>query len=268
MIETTIGKSTDGSATDGAVIVQRPPNTLNGNLVFDNGLPAAGITVRLYGIGFAGQDTKLGEVTSNAQGAYSFSYAATPPTTVAQPNNLQVRAVNAAGSETTISGIVYNAAQSATLNLVVPSAVQPLAPEYQRLSADMEKSIGGVAKLSEAQESTSRQDLTLLNRSTNWDARLVALAATAAQQAAVTGLSQDVLYSLYRVGLPTDPLTLASVPSATVEQALTKASQSGIVSYNPQQITAATAAFQNFSSKHPDRATARDTRTSECESFN
>jgi hypothetical protein len=61
--------------------------TLHGSLVFDNGLPAAGLAVRSYNIGFAGQDTRLGEVNSDGQGSYSFSFQL--PT--GQSPNLQVR---------------------------------------------------------------------------------------------------------------------------------------------------------------------------------
>lgn len=243
MSETTVERST-------SAIIIHPPNTLHGNLVFDNGLPAAGITVRLYDIGFGGQATKLGEVKSDAQGTYSFSYRPVGATAAGpQTVNLQVRAVDPAGKEMTISNTKFNASRSETLNLVVPASVQPLQPEFQRLAADMDKSIGGIAKLSEAQEGAERQDLTLLNQSTNWDARLIALAASAAQQTATTGLGQDVLYALFRVGLPSDPLTLAAVPSATVKQALTKATQAGIITYSDQQIATATTAFQNFASK-------------------
>lgn len=244
MSEATVERSTN------TIIIDPVLYTLHGNLVFDNGLPAAGVTVRLYDIGFGGQATKLGEVKSDAQGAYSFSYR--PVVTTApglQTVNLQVRAVDHTGKEITISKTKFNAGRSETLNLVVPASVQPLAPEFQRLSADLDKSIGGIVKLGQAQEGAERQDLTLLNQSTNWDARLIALAASAAQQTATTGLGQDVLYALFRVGLPTDSLALAAVPSATVKQALTKATQSEIISYNDQQIAAATTAFQQFASK-------------------
>src|SRR5574338_534217 len=190
MSETTIERST-------SALIIHPPNTLHGNLVFDNGLPAAGITVRLYDIGFGGQATKLGEVTSDAQGTYSFSYRPVGATAASpQTVNLQVRVVDPAGKEMTISNTKFNASRTETLNLIVPASVQPLAPEFQRLAADMNKSIGGIAKLNEAQEGEERQDLTLLNQSTNWDARLIALAASAAQQTATTGLGQDVLYAL------------------------------------------------------------------------
>src|SRR6266568_7700467 len=56
-----------------------PPNpvqyNIQGNLTFDHGLPAAGITVRLYGVGFGGNDAKLGEVKTDAQGKYSVPYS-------------------------------------------------------------------------------------------------------------------------------------------------------------------------------------------------
>jgi hypothetical protein len=219
--------------------------TLQGTLTFDNGLPAAGITTRLYKVVFGGNDVKLGETTSGAPGNYSISYEYA---TGSSPS-VQVRVVNSANQEVTISATKFNSQTSETLNLVVPSSVQPLAPEFQRLSADMQKSIGGVANLAQAQENSTRQDFTLLNQSTNWDARLVALAASAAQQTAATGLGQDVLYALFRFGLPINQSLLAMVPAASVQAALTKANQSGIVSLNSQQIAAATTTFQQFASK-------------------
>lgn len=220
-------------------------NTLQGNLVFDHGLPAASVTVHLYDIGFGGQESRLGEVKSDSQGNYSFSYS--PPSAGAL--NLQVRALNPAAKEITISATKYNASQSDTLNLVVPASVQPLAPEFQRLSTDVAKSIGDISKLGQAQEGPDRQDLTLLSQSTNWDARLIALTATAVQQTATTGLGQDVLYALFRVGLPSDPLLLAAVPPATIQQALAKAAKAGIVSLTEQQIASATSTFQKFAGK-------------------
>ena len=218
------------------------PYNVQGNLVFDHGLPAAGVTVRVYNIGFGGKDAKLGEVKTDAQGKYSIPYSFNQGSLP----SIQLRVLDSSNKEVTISTTKFNAAPSETLNLVVPSTVQPLAPEFQRFAADMQKSIGGIANLGQAQEGAARQDLTLLNQSTNWDARVVALAATAAQQSASTGLGQDVLYALFRVGLPTDPSLLATVPSSTVQQALVKANKAGIVSLSDQQISAATTTFQNF----------------------
>jgi len=219
--------------------------TVQGTLTFDTGLPASSITVRVYDVVFGGKDLQLGQATSDAQGSYSVSFqfpqGATP--------NIQVRVVNSSQQEVTISTTEFRAQAALTLNLVVPSNVQPAAPEYQRLSADMDKSIGGVNNLARAQEGQDRQDLTLLNQTTNWDARLVSLAASAAQQTQAAGIGSDVLYALYRVGLPTDPSQLAMVPQKTIESALAKANQSGVVNLNAQQMAAASKAFQGFSVK-------------------
>ena len=230
---------------------QGASHTLSGNLVFDNGLPAAGITTRAYSVGFGGQDTLLGAATTGAGGSYSISYA-TPASGAA---NLQVRVLNSAGSEVTLSNTKYNASAEETLNLVVPSSAQPLAPEFQRLATDMEKGIGGVANLAQAQENAGQQDLTLLNQSTNWDARLPALGALAAQQAQTTGIDQQALYAMYRVGLPTDQGTLATVPAATVQHALTTAATAGIASLDDTQVQAAVAAFTTFASQNQLAAT-------------
>ena len=225
------------------------PHVVQGTLVFDNGLPASGITTRVYNIGFGGQDVKLGETKSDAQGNYSLTYSPNPAGAAATSLNLQVRVVDSTGKEVTISNTKFNAQPQETLNLVVPASIQPLAPEFQRLSADMATHIGGVAALGNAQEGAARQDLTLVNQVTGWDARVALFAAEAAQQTTATGLGQDVLYALYRYGLPTDPQQLAMVPSATVQAALTKANQAGIVGLTPQQITAAGTAFQTFATK-------------------
>lgn len=219
-------------------------NSVDGHVYSDSGLAASGLTLRAYSIGFAGADTKLGESKTDAQGAFSIVYAPG-----AGAINLEIRAVDSQQKETPLSAVRYNAGVHETLNLIAPSSLQPLAPEYQRLSADMDKQVGGIAKLAQAQESADRQDLTLINQATNWDARLIALASIAAQQAAGTGLGQDVLYALYRVGLPSDAAHLALVPSTTVRAALKKASDAGIVSLNADQLAAATKSFQAFATK-------------------
>jgi hypothetical protein len=237
-----------GAATMQFVIgaQQGPPNTLSGNLVFDHGLPAASVVTRLYSIGFANRDTLLGQTTSGTGGKYSIAY----PRAGAVAVNLQVRVLNPDGSEVTLSNTLYNASANETLNLVVPASVQPLAPEFSRFSADMKGSIGGVTNLAEAQENEKQQDLTLVNQSTNWDARITALGALAAQHAQTTGINQEALYSMYRVGLPTDPTALATVPATTVRTALTTASSAGITNLNQKQIDSTVAQFSTFAGQN------------------
>ncbi len=215
------------------------PFQVGGQLTMDYGAPGSAVVVRLYGIAFGGTATQLAQASSDANGVYALTYAAAV-------SGLEVRAVDPQNNEVTLSSVVYNPPKALTLNLVVPASVKPLAPEYQRLSADMQTAIGGIQNLATAQETPARQDLTLLNQTTGWDARLLALAANAAQQATATGLGPDVLYALFRAGLPTDTPSLASIQPATVAAVLTKASQAGIVSLTAQQVTAAQASFTTF----------------------
>jgi hypothetical protein len=229
-----------------ATVAGTNQSDVSGRLFMDYGLAANSVTVRLYNIGYGGAATKLAEAKTDANGVYSLPY--TPPTGGA---NIQVRVVNAQGAETTISSVIYNVPAQKVMNLVVPASVQPVTPEFGRLSADVQTVVGGsgIQNLATAQETDSQQDLTLLNQSTGWDARLLALAATAAQHAASTGLGSDVLYALFRTGLPTDPQSLALIPPATIGTALAKANQTGIASFNAQQITAAQSAFTVFANK-------------------
>jgi hypothetical protein len=144
-----------GAGDGGPRGAQSTSHTLQGTLVFDYGLPAAGVTVRLYNIGFGGRETQLGkDIKADAQGGYSISSPA-----AAAPLNLQVRVLDSSGKEITISKTKFNASQSETLNLIVPSSVHPLASEFQRLSTDLAKHIGDIAKLSEAQEDSDRQGI-------------------------------------------------------------------------------------------------------------
>ena len=240
-----VDATTQTMLTNAAAVAGTNQAQVSGLLFMDYGLPANGVTLRLYIIRFGGAAAKLAETQSDANGVYSLAYA--PPPTPS--TNLEVRALDPLGNEVTISGVIYNITQTLVLNLVAPAGVQPLTAEYQRMSTDLQSAIGGIQNLSTAQESDTQQDLTLLNQTTGWDARLFALAATGAQQTAATGLGQDVLYALYRTGLPNDPQKLALIPSATIGTALTKATQAGIVNLTAAQITAAQTAFTAYAAK-------------------
>src|SRR5262245_57536487 len=113
-------------------------NTVQGYMFFEHGLPATGIVVRAYSRGFGGTDVKLGEVTSDSQGHYSLTY-----TPGAGQINLELRTVDAQGKEIALSDARYGAAQQELANLVAPTTLRPLDSEYQRLTADVGKQIGG-----------------------------------------------------------------------------------------------------------------------------
>jgi hypothetical protein len=219
-------------------------STGQGHVFFEHGLPANGITLHAYNRGFGGgsADVKLGEVTTDAQGQYTLSY-----NSGAAAANLELRAVDAQGKEVTLADAHYGAAQQEVVNLIAPTTLRPLASEYDRLAAEVGRQIGGIDKLKAAQESADRQDLTLLNTITGWDARPLALAAQATAIGTDTGIAPVVLYALFRAGLPTDKNELARLRPDAIKMALNAANSAGIVNLNDQQLAAAQAAIQQFS---------------------
>jgi peptidoglycan hydrolase-like protein with peptidoglycan-binding domain len=216
---------------------------VEGRIFFDNGMPATDVAIRLYSRGFGGADTRLGEITTDEQGSYALPYD--PGGKAA---NLEVRIVEAEGEEIPLCATKYNAGKQEVLNLVAPVSVRPLAAEYQRLTADLDQQLGGLDKLADACENADRQDFTVLNRAAGWDARLIALAATAVNLGAdpEVGLSQEALYGLFRAGLPTDKLQLALLSAEAVDQALAKAREAGIVGLSDQQVAEVKARFEIF----------------------
>src|SRR5262249_3120958 len=75
---------------------------------------------------------------------------------------------------------------------------------------------------------------TYLAGRTRWDARLIAMAAQAAQLSAKTKIPADHYYALMRMGLGADASTLHRLPAASVEQGLKLAITQRIIgSQNP-----------------------------------
>ncbi|HET9710306.1 MAG TPA: hypothetical protein VFP64_00435, partial [Pyrinomonadaceae bacterium] len=227
----------------------KPPVTtrqIEGRVVFDNGAPAEGLRLRLYRLGFGGAEgeSRLTETTAREHGVYSLSY-----TVDGQTANLEVRAVDPAGKEVALSKIIKNAGDREVLNLVAPVESLPMTAEFVRLASDLQPHVGDLGRLRTARETTNQQDLTILHEATGWDARLIATAAMATKLSVdeETGLPQDALYGLLRVGLPSDKLQLARVTTEAFDQALNKARVAGIVDLNNEQVSLAKQSFETFS---------------------
>jgi peptidoglycan hydrolase-like protein with peptidoglycan-binding domain len=219
---------------------------IEGRIVLEHGLPAENITLRLYRRDFGSAETLLSETTTRADGLYALPYDVG-----GKAASLEVRAVDAAGREIPLSKTLHDLSEGerGLVNLVAPTALQPLAAEYQRLTDDLTPRVGEMMKLADARENAEFQDLTLLNRATGWDARLLALASNAATLSADAGvgLSQEVLYGLFRAGLPSDKLQLARVSVEAVDQALTKVREAGIINLSAEQVAQVKRQFETFS---------------------
>jgi hypothetical protein len=221
---------------------------IEGQVVLQHGVPAEQLKLRLYRRGFAGAATLLDETITLSGGQYAFSY---------DPGgkgvSLEVRAVDGANQEVPLSRPLHDISDEsrAEIHLVAPSAVQPLAAEYQRLSADLTPHVGALANLAQTKENDERQDLTILNRATGWDTRLIAVAAIAERLSAdaEVGLSRDTVYGMLRAGLPSDKVALAQVDPDVVERALRKVRDARVVELSDQQIGQVKQQFVTFANK-------------------
>lgn len=219
------------------------PPILEGRLYFDYGLPAQNVPLRLYNKGFGDKKTLIANGHTDKEGYYTFTYNLKK-----EPANLEIWAVNRDEKEIALSDTKFNSEKLEIMNLVAPAEkVQPLKTEFERLTADITEEIGGLELLAEVCENHERKDLGYLHHTTGWDARLIALASKAIRNSKETGMPEDALYALYRVGMPTDPLKLAFKNSGTVGEALSKAAKSGIVHFSQKQMNDVKWAFESYS---------------------
>ena len=233
------------------VPMTRPAATegrIEGQVTLENGSPAEGMKLRLYRRDFGGAATMLTEITTLEEGKFVFTYD-----TGGKPASLEARIVDAANTETVLTKPLneLNGAVRSNLNLIAPASLRPLAAEYRRLTADLTPIVGQMGNLAGAKETTDRQDLTVLNRATGWDARLIALAATTEQLSADpdVNLPKEPLYGLLRSGLPSDKLMLAQVEPSVVEKALKKVREAGIVGLTDAEIAQFVTAFTASATK-------------------
>ena len=220
------------------------PQRIGGTVVLQQGLPVENLKLRLYRREFGGESTLLGETVSLSNGRYAFAYDPS-----GRSASLEVWAVGDNGQEVALSKSLnqFSSTPRLDLNLLAPPSLKSLSAEYQRLAADLTPHIGKMELLSDAQENDTQQDLTVLNRATGWDARLIALAATAGKISAETDLPQEPLYGLLRVGLPSDRQVLALLEPNIIDQALHKAVGSSVIQMSDEEVNEFKKAFNSFS---------------------
>jgi len=232
---------------------------VEGRIMMENGLPAEKIKLRLYRHYFGESNPgepkieQAGETITHDQGLYKLSYDVDD-----KSSSLEVRAVSTSVQEIPLTKIMHDLGKEerVTLNLIVPTELQPQIAEHYRLWNELKLylEVGDRdprQELAKARESNDRQDLSVLSRATGWDARLIALAANAAKLSAdpEVGLAHEALYGLFRIGLPFDKMQLAQVNMEVVEQALTKAKEVGIIGLTEEELKQAKTQFEAFARK-------------------
>lgn len=222
------------------------PNRIEGRIFLDNGLPADKVALRIINKGFGENVTELGVVQTDAQGFYALPYIANGAI-----DNLEVHAIKPDEPPIKLLQPKANVGRNEVINLVAPSTLQPLDAEYLRLKNDLTPHVVEMTKLAGAKENAERQDLSVLNRATGWDARVIALAATAERLHVddEVQIPQEALYGLLRAGLPSDKLLLAQVGEDVAEQALKKVRDADIIGLSDQEIAQVKQQFETFANK-------------------
>jgi len=222
-----------------AVLVVAAHAVVTGQVTYDGVLPAEQLDVQIRNLRFGGDHDLLGHATTDPTGSFTLAY---DPGAGA----VNLEAVTSAGV-VPLGPVAYAAGLVHSFTLIAPPA--PLQPEYTRLSADLAAQIGDLGRLAQAKESAERQDLTMLSRTTGWDPRLIALAATSERLAAADNqlsLDSQTLYGMLRAGLPSDVATLARMDGPTVAKALTRARDNGVLDLDDGAIAEVTGKFQDF----------------------
>lgn len=228
-----------------------PREQISGIVRWPSRQPAEGVTLRLYGLAFGGKDkdVKLAETLSPADGRYILSYPSQ-----AESANFEVRQLKADNSEVPLTKPLgaLKPDQRQRLELVAHADGVKPASEYRRMSDDVAREIGKVELLAQAAEGADRHDITLLARSTGWDARLLALnhwAQGLAEAEKGVGMAAEALYGLLRVGLPADRRLLAAVPVDHIKAGLKKAMESGVIDLAINEIDDQVEIFSAFSAQ-------------------
>ncbi|MGG5890092.1 neuraminidase-like domain-containing protein [Falsiroseomonas sp. HC035] len=211
-----------------------------GRVVRDDGAVGRDIEVALFRRSVGGALAEVAREKADEDGFYSLPLGAH----LEDGAEFELRLVKD-GVAVPAAGISPNPAGFANVNLVAP-APKAVGAEFTAVSGALKAALGVGAKLSDIREEGDRRDIDALSEKTGWDPRVVALAASAARLSEGAKLPEDAAYALLRVGLPTDPLALASVGSEGVKLAIGKSVTGGVAEMDAGATSAALNAYAEF----------------------
>lgn len=225
---------------------------LAGEVRLTNGLPASNMTMSLLREAFGKEPQLLVEVTTDAAGRFHV-----PDLALDEGASLVARA-SAGGEATTLLTPLAQQQDATSMNFIAPASAARTASEFARLREALRPLVGDgeLTALATAVENDTRSDISVAQQQTGWDARLIAIGSLAAQLVTDTddmpgiGIGAEAAYGLLRAGLPSDRDLLSRLSRETVEAALGKASEQGIISLDEDAIRTASENFEAFSVTH------------------
>lgn len=225
---------------------QPQKRSISGRIVLENGLVASAVKIQLVQRRFGGNEVELAAAITDGQGIYRLDFECD-----SRPISLQVRVADRSEESVNLTRpfTSFSEETDRKMNLVAPGRLQTTGPEFDRMMADLANNIDG-ALLSDAQENDERQDFTVLNRATGWDARLIAIAAKAqnlARDPDLKELSASAIYGLLRTGFPSEKSLFTQVTADVATEALRRAIDSRIVHLSKAEIDRFSEGFKKIS---------------------
>jgi hypothetical protein len=211
---------------------------IHGCITFAYGEPASKLKLLASHRGIGGETTLVGEGRTDGTGRYALKCKSSAPLNVTIYTREGERDVPLSRN-VLVTGEVE-------LNLVAPTSLRPPKAEFSRLIAAVGRHIAP-ENLAGIMEGRGRRDVSLLASLTGWDARHLALAATAFSTENATRMSAEALYGLYRSGFPTQPRRLAQTTVRDVTAALERAAAVRVV--EPGAVKDGMEAFSLFAAR-------------------
>lgn len=224
-------------------VVQNAPLSLEVNLIVEevpaleirqlkgavrsaDGKAAAGVTLQVWRRDLFGQ-VFLGTTVADGNGLFTAKYRVlgggeTPPFL-----DLAIKVYEPDGTLLEECPAIYNTPKDYTLAVTLSKAPAQLT-EHECLLADVRPHVGS-RPLSELREAKGQGQLSLLTGKTGWDARAIAMAATAEKAAADTGIPAAHWYALFRCGVPYTPEAINALAPDELGNAVKKAGEEGVI---------------------------------------
>jgi hypothetical protein len=240
----TVDESTLRAIQDAVAVTDNSLGRVEGRVLTEDGAVARGAVIRLYRHTRDAGAEKLGEASADEEGFYAIPWM----NGRTQEGQYELRLAGSEGKEIPIARLEPSLANYVAVNLVAPTRKLGGA-EFPALSEAVGQALGGIDKLGEVREEGDRRDISILREQTGWDARLIALAASAERLSKESGLTRDASYALLRAGLPSDPTALAAAGALAVEFALKKARESSVVAMDDAAAAAARDTYAAFAQK-------------------
>jgi hypothetical protein len=203
---------------------EQPGFEVRGRASLADGSPAVGLKVVAMDRDLR-REQALGEAQTDRNGGYHIRYSARQFQRAEKDRaDLIVRVLGPDGGVLAASEILFNAPQSASMDLIIAEDLLRPASEFERIDSELAPLLDGVP-LAEL----TAEDVAFLVGETGLDSQHLGFFATSHRLAAETGLPAAFFYGLARQGYPTALAPLLVLPESTLRSAIEAAIESNQV---------------------------------------